>query len=67
MGDGIVIQPNPSGGFQFIDPSAKREPNPEWLKDFQEQIGAAPAQESSPTTDSVAASQGLKVGGGSVA
>lgn len=67
VGDGMVIQPNPSGGFQFIDPSAKREPNPEWLKDFQEQIGAAPAQESSPTTDSVAASQGLKVGGGSVA
>ena len=65
--DGMLIQPNPSGGIQVIDPSAKREPNPEWLKDFQEQIGAAPAQESSPTTDSVAASQGLKVGGGSVA
>ena len=74
--DGMLIQPNPSGGIQVIDPSAKREPNPEftnYLKDIeaakaQEQIDAVQVEENQKSnTDSVAASQGLKVGGGSVA
>ena len=74
--DGMLIQPNPSGGIQVIDPSAKKEPNPEftnYLKDIeaakaQEQIDAVQVEENQKSnTDSVAASQGLKVGGGSVA
>ena len=44
--DNMVIQQNPSGGFHLFDPGAKKEPrSPELLKQFQEQIGAAPAQE----------------------
>ena len=69
VGDGMLIQPNPSGGIQVIDPSAKREPNPELeAAKAQEQIDAVQVEENQKSnTDSVAASQGLKVGGGSVA
>lgn len=67
--DGMLIQPNPSGGIQVIDPSAKKEPNPEIeAAKAQEQIDAVQVEENQKSnTDSVAASQGLKVGGGSVA
>ena len=69
VGDGMLIQPNPSGGFQVIDSGAKREPNPELeAAKAQEQIDAVQVEENQKSnTDSVAASQGLKVGGGSVA